>query len=284
VTVTVAIVGTVFAIFNWQTRKQVAEDIRQETRERLKAVVTQELEPKKIDAQIFHALQQKTDAEFKVAINSAVASELNTPERQKFFDAAIQRQIDALTRRLTQRQRIADLGDRAISGSPNNGTALAGLRNLWRNASDDATRTAARAELARVVTFWASGASYLPGGYKLKALNGKPVQDESKLTTCELLAGLRSSIRNERAQSANLLVTHREQVVLDALVRSTSDDDLNVVVPVLRSLVVIAGEYPAQGEEAMALPESKAINEWWAERRAAIVASLKLPAGPDCGK
>lgn len=69
-----------------------------------------------------------------------------------------------------------------------------------------------------------------------------------------------------------MLEGRRDQIVLDSLIRAMSDNNLDVVVHALRSFVGMVGEYPAQSEEGMAIPEPKKINDWWAERRASIVA------------
>jgi hypothetical protein len=215
------------------------------------------------------ALQQRTEAQFQDAIGRAVAAELNTPQRQKMLETATQRQVDILTKHLQDRERILSLGDRAIGSSSNSGAAMRELLALWKSSPDAAIKQAARGELARVRTFWGSG-RYLYQTYQITSLNGKPV-NESALTTCELLAALRSSDWKDRARSATLLL-RAEKGVPDALVRAMADDYVEVAACAWRSLMGIAG-----GVDLDMLPDPDELQRWWAKAGPSITAGLKDP-------
>jgi hypothetical protein len=91
--------------------------------------------------------------------------------------------------RLQDRDKVISLGERAISASPESGPAIRELKNLWRKASDEGVKQAARAELARARAFWGIGYGYTSPDYQITRINGKPVK-EADLKTCELLVPL----------------------------------------------------------------------------------------------
>jgi hypothetical protein len=168
----VAIVLGVFAFFGYQDLSQVrkvGDEIREETKKQLSAAVKDELTKEKIQDQIGVALERKTEAQFQDAINKAVAGELNTPQRQRLLEAATQRQVDALTKHLQDRERILRLGDNAIGLSPTGRSALVELSGLSKKSPDAAVREAAGQSLQGSAVFGGQVVRTCPGGIELRA-------------------------------------------------------------------------------------------------------------------
>ena len=176
--------------------------------------------------------------------------------------------MDLLTKHLQDRDKILSLGDRAISSSPNSGPAARELVNLWKTSPDGSLREAARGELARIRIFWGNGTGYLSPAYRITSLNGKPVT-ESALTTCELLASLRSPDWRDRARSATLLA-RSEKGVPDALMHAMADDYSEVAACATRSLLTISGVFDME-----MFPDANELETWWAKEGPGITARLK---------
>jgi hypothetical protein len=236
----------------------------------LSAAVAEELTNQKIQEQIGKALRQKTDADFQGAIDSAVAAEMNKPQRQKILEAVTQRQVDTLTKRLQNREDILKLGDTAVSQSPKSGPALQELRKLWKVSPDEPTKSAARGEIARVMSFWGGGATYLNQEYEITSLNGKSVK-QSDLTTCDLLTLIHSPSWQDRARSASLLALRQENGVLEALVRATSDEYLDVARNASNSLRLTIGRSVVTD----AIPDAEELKKWWAKEGSTVTAKFK---------
>src|ERR1700730_9602816 len=103
------VIVAVLAFFGYQNLsevRKVSDQIREDARKQLNIAVSEELTKQKVQDQIGRALQQKTDLQFQDAINKAVAGELNTPQRQRVLEAATKRHVDAVTKRLQDRERI----------------------------------------------------------------------------------------------------------------------------------------------------------------------------------
>jgi hypothetical protein len=147
-----------------------------------------------------------------------------------------------VTRRLQDRESVLKLGDNAVGQGPTSGPALVELRKLVKIAPDDATRAAAQGEIAKVMSFWGSGATYLNPDYQITNLNGKPVK-ESALTTCDLLILLRSSFWKDRARAAQLLTGRAEKGIPEALVSAAADPYLDVATHAIFSLRTSAGRF-----------------------------------------
>jgi hypothetical protein len=57
--------------------------------------IEQQLKKQNIEKIVQDLIQKKTENQFQAAINTAVTAQLDTPQRQKILEAAVQRQVDA---------------------------------------------------------------------------------------------------------------------------------------------------------------------------------------------
>lgn len=270
----VATIVAVFGYFGYQNLQEVQRvgtQIREETKRQLSAAVAEQLTREKIEDQIAKALQSKTDAEFQDAINKAVAVELDTPGRQHFLEAATKREVNVVTKRLQDRDKIFTLGDTAIGRTATSGPALRELRKLSKVDPDEAIRNAALAQIERASSFWGT-ASYLELSYAITTLNGKSVKQQ-ELTTCDLLTLLHSGAWQDRARSADLLIGHPEKGVPEALIHLLSDDYVDVAAHAKHTLDSITATMIFQ-----MLPDPEEVQNMWAKQGPAITANLKPAA------
>ncbi len=176
-----------------------------------------------------------------------------------------------MTKRLQDREIVLNLGDNAVSQDPTGGPALAELRKLAKTAPEDATRAAASGQIAKVMSFWGSGVTYLDSDYQITTVNGKPAK-QSALTTCDLFVVLRSNAYwKDRAQAAQLLAGRQEKGVPEALISATADPYLDVVAHAILALRAITGRF--FGTEA--LPGTDELKKWWAKEGRGIAANFK---------
>lgn len=93
----VAVAGAAAAFLSIQNKREVdttAAKIRQDARNQIQAEVAKETSQQNIQKYIAEAIERKTESQFNEAIGTAVAAQLGAPERQKFLQAAVQRQVD----------------------------------------------------------------------------------------------------------------------------------------------------------------------------------------------
>jgi len=148
--------------FGYQSKREVdatAASIRQDARTQIQAEVAKETSEQNIQKYINAAIEKKTEAQFQDAIAKAVATQLETPERQKFLETAVQRhvdlwftthqqvlqtaaqrQVDILTGHLQNRDKILQLGAAALTPTAKSGPALRELQYIARTAPEDSIK------------------------------------------------------------------------------------------------------------------------------------------------
>lgn len=101
----------VFGISTYQQIKQIRKDVQDEAKLQLRSAINAELQKDKIDEAIQRMLKEKTQAEFKTAIDQAVLEELSKPIYRTLIGNAARQEIarQLSSRRLSkeQQQKIA---------------------------------------------------------------------------------------------------------------------------------------------------------------------------------
>jgi hypothetical protein len=169
--------------FGYQSKRDVdatAASIREEAKTQIQTEVVKETNEQNIQRYINVAIEKNTEAQFQEAIAKAVASQLQTPERQRFLEAAVQRQVDSwftthpqvlqaaahgqvdvLTAHVQNILNILQLGAAALTPTAKSGPALHKLQNLAMTSPDDAIKELARAQVAIISGFWGVGNTFL---------------------------------------------------------------------------------------------------------------------------
>lgn len=282
--------------FGYQSKRDVeatAAAIREEAKTQIQAEVAKETNEQNIQKYINAAIEKKTEAQFQDAIAKAVAAQLETKERQKFLETAVQRQVDLwftthqqvlriaaqrqvdiLTEHLQNRERILQLGDAAVQMNKS-GPALRELQKLAKTSPDVAVKNAAVAEIARVGGWWGIN-SYL-GPSNQATLDEKGLKPP--YPTCKLLALLHSASLKERVASIEFLEGRLEKGVPEALMHVMADDNsLEAVVRAARAFAITTGRY---GQQEV-FPDVDDLQKWWAKDGPSIEVRMKFQPASAC--
>jgi hypothetical protein len=255
-----------------------ASTIREEAKAQIQAEVAKETNEQNIQKYISTAIEKRTEAQFQDAIAKAVTTQLETPERQKFLEATVQRQVDLwftahqqvlqtaaqrqvdiLTGHLQNRDKILQLGAEALAATPKSGPALRELQHIAKSSQEETIKELARAQVAIISGFWGAGNSFLILSDHVKALDDKGLKPPYQ--TCALLELLHSPIWQDRAQSLDFL-TIQEKGVPEALMQAMKDDYLEVAARASKAfqMVVIA---PRPPELQNFFPDVDELQKWW---------------------